>query len=248
LQKNHKNYKNIWVVLFCLLANGLFAQYPNVKERIINLPNFDKRPVHYGYFLGINQYDFKFDYVDSYYKDMMYKDIAVIQKKGFNVGLIGDLRINDYFNVRFEPGLYYNLRELVYPEYPEFIKESDRNREVKSTYIHLPIYIKINAKRINNFRPFLLAGFSSDFNLSSNSKNSDDNASNVFRTSAKNLNYELGLGFEFYLYYFKFSPSFRGIFSFQNELIPDEVGQASPWTGNIINMFSRGVSLIITFE
>ena len=179
---------------------------------------------------------------------MMYKDIAVIQKKGFNVGLIGDLRINDYFNVRFEPGLYYNLRELVYPEYPQFIRESDRNREVKSTYIHLPIYIKINAKRINNFRPFLLAGFSSDFNLSSNAKNSDDNASNVFRTSAKNLNYELGLGFEFYLYYFKFSPSFRGIFSFQNELIPDEVGQASPWTGNIINMFSRGVSLIITFE
>ncbi|MDC1048032.1 porin family protein [Flavobacteriaceae bacterium] len=248
MQKNHKNYKNIWVVLFCLLANGLFAQYPNVKERIINLPNFDKRPVHYGYFLGMNQYDFKFDYVDSYYKDMMYKDIAVIQKKGFNVGLIGDLRINDYFNVRFEPGLYYNLRELVYPEYPQFIKESDRNREVKSTYIHLPIYIKINAKRINNFRPFLLGGFSSDFNLSSNAKNSDDNASNVFRTSAKNLNYELGLGFEFYLYYFKFSPSFRGIFSFQNELIPDEVGQASPWTGNIINMFSRGVSLIITFE
>jgi hypothetical protein len=248
LQKNHKNYKNIWVVLFCLLANGLFAQYPNVKERIINLPNFDKRPVHYGYFLGINQYDFKFDYVDSYYKDMMYKDIVVIQKKGFNVGLIGDLRINDYFNVRFEPGLYYNLRELVYPDYPQFVKESDRNREVKSTYIHLPIYIKINAKRINNFRPFLLAGFSSDFNLSSNAKNSDDNASNVFRTSAKNLNYELGLGFEFYLYYFKFSPSFRGIFSFQNELIPDEVGQASPWTGNIINMFSRGVSLIITFE
>ena len=248
MQKNHKNYKNIWVVLFCLLANGLFAQYPNVKERIINLPNFDKRPVHYGYFLGINQYDFKFEYVDSYYKDMMYKDIAVIQKKGFNVGLIGDLRINDYFNVRFEPGLYYNLRELVYPEYPQFIKESDRNREVKSTYIHLPIYIKINAKRINNFRPFLLAGFSSDFNLSSNAKNSDDNASNVFRTSTKNLNYELGLGFEFYLYYFKFSPSFRGIFSFQNELIPDEVGQASPWTGNIINMFSRGVSLIITFE
>ena len=191
MQKNHKNYKNIWVVLFCLLANGLFAQYPNVKERIINLPNFDKRPVHYGYFLGINQYDFKFDYVDSYYKDMMYKDIAVIQKKGFNVGLIGDLRINDYFNVRFEPGLYYNLRELVYPEYPQFIKESDRNREVKSTYIHLPIYIKINAKRINNFRPFLLAGFSSDFNLSSNAKNSDDNASNVFRTSTKNLNYEL---------------------------------------------------------
>ncbi len=235
-------------MLFCFFANSLSAQYPFVKERIINLPNFDKRPVHYGYFLGINQYDFKFEYIDSYYKDLMYKDIAVIQKKGFNVGLIGDIRINDYFNIRFEPGLYYNQRDLFYPEFPEFENESDRNREIKSTYIHLPVYLKINAKRINNFRPFLLVGFSSDFNLSSNEKNTDDNASNVFRTTSQNLNYELGLGFEFYLYYFKFSPSLRGIFSFQNELIPDEEKHTSPWTRNIINMFSRGVSLIITFE
>ena len=48
-------------------------------------------------------------------------------------------------------------------------------------------------------------------NLSSNENNSDDNASNVFRTTTKSYNYELGLGFEFYLYYFKFSPSLRGI-------------------------------------
>ena len=218
-----------------------------MKERIINLPSFDKRPLHYGYFLGVNQYDFKFEYIDSYYKDLMYKDIYVNQKKGFNVGLIGDIRINDYFNLRFEPGLYYNQRELIYPEYPEFEKESDLIREVNSTYIHLPLYMKINAKRINNFRPFLLVGISTDYNLSSNEQSTDDNASNVFRTNSKNLNYELGLGFEFYLYYFKFSPSLRGIFSLQNELIPDNA-EGSPWTGKIVNMFSRGVSVIITFE
>ena len=44
---------------------------------------------------GTNQYDFKFEYIDSYYKDLMYKDITVNQKNGFNVGLIGDLRINN---------------------------------------------------------------------------------------------------------------------------------------------------------
>ena len=177
----------------------------------------------------------------------MYRDITVNQKKGFNVGLIGDLRINKFLNLRFEPGLYYNQRDLVYPEYKEFTRESDRFREVKSTYIHLPLYLKINAKRINNFRPFILMGVSTDFNLSSNENNSDDNASNVFRTTTKSFNYELGLGFEFYLYYFKFSPSLRGIFSLQNELIQD-ASEESPWTKNIINMFSRGLSLIITFE
>ena len=232
------------VILFTHLS---VAQYPEVKEKIINLPNFDNKVLHYGYFLGTNQYDFKFEYIDTYYTELMYNDISVNQKNGFNVGLIGDLRINNFLNLRFEPGLYYNQRELVYPEYFEFTRESDRFREIKSTYIHLPLYLKINAKRINNFRPFLLLGGSSDFNLSSNENNSDDNASNVFRTTTKSFNYELGLGFEFYLYYFKFSPSLRGIFSLQNELIQD-TNEESPWTKNIINMFSRGVSLIITFE
>jgi hypothetical protein len=197
--------------------------------------------------LGVNQYDFKFEYIQNYYKELMLKDIAVEQQKGFNVGLIGDLRINEYMNLRFEPGLFYNKRDLIYPEYAEFTKENDRYRDIKSTYIHLPLLLKISTKRINNFRPFIVGGFSTDFNLSSNQKNSDDNASNVFRVMSQNINYELGLGFDFYLYYFKFSPSLRGIFSMQNELIPDNDPE-SPWTGKINNMFSRGVALIITFE
>ena len=92
-----------------------------------------------------------------------------------------------------------------------------------------------------------MTGFSTDFNLSSNKKNSDDNFSNVFRTTSSNINYELGFGFDFYLTYFKFSPSIRGIFSIENELIPDS-NPTSPWTGNIINMFSRGVAINFTFE
>lgn len=226
---------------------GVKAQYPTLKERLINLPNFDKKTIHYGYFLGVNQYDFKFEYVDSYYKKSQFKDIQTVINNGFTVGLIGDLRINDYLNLRFEPGLFYNQRELIYPEFPEFSRASDQTREIKSTYIHLPLLLKISTQRINNFKPFLLAGFSTDFNLSSNYKNTDDNASGVFRTTPQNLNYELGVGFDFYLFYFKFSPSLRGLFSIENELIPD-TDPNSPWTGKIVNLFSRGVALIITFE
>jgi hypothetical protein len=248
LEKNLKRLLKTNFLLFaCLFANETYSQYPVVRERLINLPSFDQKTIHYGYFLGANQYDFKFEYIENYYEELLLKDVAVDQKKGFSVGLIGDLRINQYLNLRFEPGLFYNRRELIYPEYPEFTKENDRYREIKSTFIHLPILLKISTQRINNFRPFIVGGFSTDFNLSSNQKNSDDNASNVFRTTIQNLNYELGLGFDFYLYYFKFSPSLRGIFSFQNEMIPDNDPQ-SPWTGKINTMFSRGVALIITFE
>ena len=245
--KKHKRPFLVTILICLYFSCGAYSQYPTVKERIINLPNFDKKPIHYGYFLGLNQYDFKFEYINNFYKELNYKDISVIPKTGFVVGLIGDIRINEYLNLRFEPGLYYSSRELKYPEFTEFTKESDQRREIKSTYIHLPLLIKVSAKRINNFKPFVIAGISTDFNLSSNQKNRNDNAGNIFRVTDQNLNYELGLGFDFYLYYFKFSPSLRGIFSFQNELIPD-ADPASPWTGKINKMLSRGIAVIITFE
>ena len=248
MEKNHNLLLRIKLILIALfIANLSYSQYPYVRERLINLPNFDNKLIHYGYFLGANQYDFKFEYIPSYYKELKYNDIAVKQKRGFSVGLIGDLRINEYLNLRFEPGLFYNKRDFIFPEFSDFSRDSDQLREIKSTYVHLPILLKISTKRINNFKPFIVGGFSTDFNLSSNEKNSDDNASNVFRSTSLNFNYELGLGFDFYLYYFKFSPSLRGIFSVENEMIPDSDPE-SPWTGKIKNIFSRGVALIITFE
>ena len=81
-----------------------FAQYPTVREKVINLPNFDDRFLHYGYFIGLNSYDFKFQYEKDYYFNGG-KDIEVISNTGFNVGLIGDLRINKFINLRIEPGL-----------------------------------------------------------------------------------------------------------------------------------------------
>jgi len=241
----NRNYSFFFALLGGLFLS--FGQYPTLRERVINLPNFDKKTVHYGYFLGTNQYDFKFEYIPEYYTDLNYKDIAVETKAGFNVGLIGDLRLNEFFNLRLEPGLYYSQRDLIYPPFSEFEKESDQIRELKSTFIHLPLMLKINVRRINNYRPFLLTGISTDFNLSSNAKNRDDNRSNVFRTTTQNLNYELGLGFDFYLVYFKFSPSIRGIFSLQNEILPDE-DPNSPWTGKITKMLSRGFAINLTFE
>lgn len=235
--------------LLYLVSITAYAQYPRIRETIINLPTFDDRFLHYGYFVGVNSYDFKFSYDKDYYT-AKFKDIEVQPSTGFNVGLIGDMRVNKYINIRIEPGLYYSKRNLIFHKHPLFTDESDRFREVKSTYIHLPLMVKFSAARINNFRPFVLAGISTDFNLSSNHKNIDDNFSNVFRTEPQNMNYEIGLGFDFYLFYFKFSPSIRGIFSMQNELIPDSVVDPadSPWTGDISKMVSRGFAINLTFE
>lgn len=228
----------------------LSAQYYTVKERIQHLQNFDKKRLHYGYFFGFNNFGYHIEY-DKNYSSARFNNLPNIELEknlGFNVGLIGDLRINRFFNLRLEPGLYYSQRNLIYPEAtPGLVNEQDLLREVKSTYIHVPLLIKLNAERINNWKPYLTGGVSTSFNLSSNEKNTDDNATNIFRVNTQTFHYEVGVGIDFYLVYFKFSPSIRGIFSFQNELIQDS-NPNSPWTSNIINLISRGVVINLTFE
>jgi len=238
-----------------LLCIGFFISFQTVqaqlfkKEKVIYDANQGKgttdfRFLRWGYFLGINSYDFNFDYENDL------KDIYVERKPGFSVGLIGNMRINSFLDLRFEPGLLITTRELFYDQVyfqgVEF-KESDLTREVKSTYIHLPLLLKISTKRINNFKPFIVGGISTAINLSSNENNPDDNSKGQFRTRRSPLFYELGFGVDLYFFNFKFTPSIRGLFGLSDELVRD-VDPNSPWTSNIASMKTRGVFVNFTFQ
>ncbi len=221
------------LLLFIHNSQAQFNEKP-----ILNLENKDKRFLNYGYFLGLNQYDFKFDYKNNT------KDILVEKSMGFVVGLIGEMRINEFFDVRFEPGLAYNSRVL---GFPGFTEERDAIREVKSTYINFPLLLKASTRRLGNFKPFLVGGASASLNLGSNETAVDDNLSGTFRMTKWVYNYELGFGIDFYLEYFKFTPSVRGVFAITDELVPDN-DPNSPWTGNIDALRTRGLFLVLTFE
>ena len=128
--------------------------------------------------------------------------------------LVGDLRLQEYINLRFEPGLYYTQRNLTFTEQT---KPLDALREVNATYIHFPLLLKFSSLRTGNVRPYLLGGISTTLNLSSNSKSIDDNYQQRFRVKNWTKNYELGFGVDLYLEYFKFSPSIRGVFGIGDE-------------------------------
>ena len=214
------------------------------KERLINNENFDKAKLSYGYYLGFNNYDFNIDYKTDV------EDIQVVKSTGFNVGLIGNIRINDYFDIRLEPGLVMSNRTLSYSgTYFEGLiyEEKDLKRELRSTYIHIPLLIKISTKRVDNIKPFVVGGISTALNLSSNQDNPDDNSQGVFRLTKNNIFYELGIGVDIYLTWFKFTPSVRGVFSIKDEHIED-FDPNSPWTRNIDQMQTRGVFINFTFQ
>jgi hypothetical protein len=236
----------ITFILLVSLTQTSFGQLFS-KERIRNRENWDKKTLTYGYYLGFNSLDFKFKYTTN-----NHKDITVKPATGFNVGLIGNLRLTDHFDVRFEPGLSFSTRTLIYPETytttdVDFSSVANNEREIKSTYVYLPLLLKMSTKRLNNFKPFLLAGGSMALNLSSNEKSLDDNSAGKFRMTANPTFLELGFGIDFYLPYFKFTPSIRGVFASGNELVKDK-DPNSPWTSNISSMQTRGFFINFTVQ
>ena len=229
------------IALFLFISNASFAQLFS-GESIENQPNVDSKRWSWGYFLGFNSYDFDFDYIDYNPSTVTGKDYLVETRTGFNVGLIGNLKLNDHFDLRFEPGVNFNTRG-----FQLYSADINTFREINSTYVHLPLLLKFNANRLNNFRPFVVGGLSTSINLSSNENNPDDNSAGQFRMTTNSYYYELGFGIDIYLYYFKFSPSIRGVFAINDELVRDN-DPNSIYTENVDSMSSRAVFINFTFQ
>jgi len=232
------------IFFFIITLSMVLSASSQKRRNVDNLPTFDDPKIHYGFYLGINQNDFKVNYRPSNFHNTV---VEIKPTLGFNVGLIADFRVHKNVNLRFEPGLISNSKTIYFNNSPTLNTERDSIREIGSTYLHLPLVFKFSSDRWNNVRPYVLAGVSYDHNFSSNQENSDDNFSGEFRMKTSNFMYELGVGVDIYLSFFKFSPSIRGVFAMNRELIDDN-NSNSPWTSPI-NIFStRGVFLNFSFE
>lgn len=227
-----------YLILCSLIGFGTAIRAQFNEHPVMHLQSEDKKPLNWGYYLGFNQYDFKFEYKENL------QDILVEKSIGFNVGLIGEMRINEFLDLRFEPGLLYTNRLLGF----QGIADTNPYRETRATYITFPLLTKVSARRIGNWKPYLTGGVSVAYNLGANEDSPDDNSSGTFRMKRQVYNYEMGFGIDFYLEYFKFSPSIRGVFALTDELVPDNPGTDPKWTGNIANMKTRGIFVNFTFE
>ena len=233
--------KKILILGFFLFGSiAFFAQ----TERVEYIPTFDRKLIHYGFYLGLNQNDFKLNLRESTIQNA---NITVLPSTGFNVGLIADLRLHKNLNLRLEPGLVSNTKTIVFNHLKNSSIPQDSIREIGSTYLHVPFVFKFSTDRYKNIRPYILGGVSYDYNLSSNEKNQEDNSAGEFRMKTHNFMYEVGVGVDFYLYYFKFSPSIRAVFAMNNEVKYDN-DENSKWTAPINFMGTRGVFLNFSFE
>jgi len=225
-----------WLLIFMVISLSLPAQFKPEAPR--NIPQYDEVFWQWGYYFGVTYFGFKTRH------KLPRQEISVYPELGFNVGLISDFKITRMFSLRTEPGLFFAYRTLIF----NYIADPyDRIRKARSSYIFVPVLGKFNALRNGNFRPYVIGGVIWAYNLNSYETSINDNRNGVFRMTRENFFWTVGVGFEFYLYYFKLIPSIRGVFAINNEYVPD-TDPDSPWTKNLEFVGTHGIYFSLTFE
>jgi len=211
-----------------LLLALLVLEFGTVTRAEGNLPYVDQKIIHFGFLLGVNAMDFNVTPHDS-------ARVSTL-KPGFTVGIISDLRLNRYLNLRFTPTLYFGERKLSYL--------GNDSVEISSIPICFPIYLKYSAERKGNYRPYVICGAGVSFDLAT-SANSD----NPVTLKPLDVYTEFGVGCDIYFSFFKLAPELKYSIGFGNILVPgkDRVG-LSPTNQRFSNALSRLTSKMITLS
>lgn len=235
------NYYILLAVLIFLSASTLHAQklYPE------NLPNFDKRPFHFGFSLGVNSTDFIIQRKANLFQFDSLMVLESQKQSGFNLAIVSDLHLGPYFNLRFVPALSFAQRNLEYTFNRGDTASVLRVKPIESTFVEFPLHLKYRSARLNNFAAYVFGGGNFLIDLASQRDVSNDVSNDiVVKLKKYDYRYEIGFGFDFFLQYFKFSPEFKMSFGIPDILVRDGTVYSEP----IQRLRSRVFLFSINFE
>ncbi len=204
----------VWTMLLLLGCASVHAQD---NDMILNRPYADTKPLHFGFSVGMNFQNlaitnngFVTDDGEEWYADVP------ANSPGFSVNVLADYRLHEHFNLRVSPGLYFGnkvVRFLNHRGSPDWPEQSHykQSQNIKSTYIVLPIDLKMSAKRYHNMRPYFTVGAMYAFDLAKD-------RSEQIKLKGSDVMLTVGMGCDFYMRFFKLCPEIKFCFGLNNLL------------------------------
>lgn len=229
----------LFLVFFAAITT-LSAQERQIQHK----PFIDERPWHYGFYVGLHDQGLKLinnGWIDPSTGAQWIADNDR-QNFGFSVGVLADWRLTRHLALRFVPGLHFGSKHVTFRN---LLDGKEITQDLKSTFIALPIELKVAAPRFNNYRPYLLTGFSGMYDLTA-SKGTH------IRTHPFQTFFEIGLGCDFYMPFFKLNPELKFCFGLSDVLRHRRPDLTDPsqlvFTQSLDKAISNMVVLVFHFE
>ncbi len=228
----------IIAALCFLVSQSSFAQS---SKGNYNFLEFQAKPYYFGITLGYNSSDFKITHSKNFISNDSIDNASSITGPGFNLGIVSNLKIGQYFDFRFLPTLSFTERNLNY-----IYLENDRpvsNRKVESVLVELPFQARYKSAPYNDIRLFMIMGVKYSFDVASDSRARQANS--LVKISPTDFALEYGAGIQFFFPYFIFSPEIKISNGLGNVLIFNKEVEES----NVLEKIrSRALTISLHFE
>ena len=260
-------------VMFFIIPQSLMAQ----QQKPQNLRTYDNEPYHFGFIIAYNNMSYAFKYIDNYqfvpHTSSEYPNTADTyfnanatyyttkiesdQVPGFTVGVVGNLRLGKYFDLRLIPSLSFGTRTITYDFRRVLDDESEyfsKSKSIFSTFVEFPLHVKYKSKRLNNIAAYIIAGGNFKIDLASQKKSQIEvndpitgeqhSVTDNIRVKRGDIAAEIGAGFDFYTSYFKFGIEVKMSYGLLNILD----SQNLIYDSSIKSIQNRTFQVSLTFE
>lgn len=228
-----------------MLALSVISQdVSGQRQKPKNESWYDDKYMHFGFTLGLNAMDFSITPSQTYLAtDSLYPEVSILNP-GINIQIVTNARLGDHFDLRFLPGVSFGQRTIRYYKSQEIYNEKQR---LESSFLEFPLLLKYKGERLNNVRPYVIAGLNYRYDLAGK-KEYDDEKPVYIRLKRPDLYYEIGPGLDFYLTYFKLSVELKMSSGFRNILVMEPAPRYPEFYNAIEELKSRIWILSFHFE
>ncbi len=226
------------IILVLLVFVGVKTATAQVKIHY-NLPHYDEKTLHYGFFLAMNYSNFRVTHSERFVQGT--DSIQWLRGWGANafaLGFILNYRLGEYFDARIHPSVAFYSR---YISFKYLFDEDDEINEFESvdSYIELPLLLKYKSYRRKNSRVYMIGGLKPGIQVGKKKKNTA-----ILPLKSLDFSLEYGFGIDIYYPLFKFSPELRFSLGLVNLL--GESDEVVPLNTDRISTYS--VTALILFE
>lgn len=188
------------LLLLCVAQSG-FAKW---GDKPLNRPYADLKLMHFGFSVGTHVQDLQFTHNGLLTPGGTKWQLEVPSfSPGFCVNVLMDLRLHKYLNLRLSPGMYFGNKNVRMIDFNGVVE--NRSQDVKSSFVVVPVDLKLSGERLRNTRPYLTLGAMATYDVSK--KRTEElvfNSMDFYLT--------VGLGCDFYLPFFKLNPEVKFCF------------------------------------
>lgn len=198
------------IVVLLFLATAC-AAWASPGDPLQNRPYADLKLLHFGFSVGTNIQDLEFVHngLPSASGETWGVEVPEFSP-GISANVMADLRLHQYLNLRFSPGMYFGSKNVIMLS-SMGVKE---RQDVKSAYVALPLDLKVSGERYVNTRPYVSGGLLSTFDVGKK-------RSEFLKFNTADLYLTLGFGCDFYHPFFKFIPEIKFCFGLTDILQHD---------------------------